>query len=252
MKLSKAISSILFLSLASITLISNANEANSDEQGVYTEKKFTAPIGALLSVETGEAIFTEGTVIEGKSIEIQDSKELMIAGAMFIPFPVKIEKGELRLIRFAGKWSYFCADEGRASASFPGLGSVIREGDCVGIRVENKSEKMEWVVDNSHYNRGMQTIYTKSIPDEDTTKYLIKTSAEPFKVKSLKVITFDGFNGGQLHFTLTEMKGRNKDSKEFTFDFKGEPTVVSIKGNVFKVLEANNVNASYEWIKIKE
>lgn len=252
MKLSTAISLNLFLSLAIITFISNADELSLDEQGVYTEKKFTAPIGKLLSVETGEAIFTEGTIIEGKSIEIQSAKELMIPGAMFIPFPVKIEKGELRLIRFSGKWSYFCADEGRASASFPGLGSVIREGDCIGIRVENKSEKMEWVVDNSRYNGGRNTIWTKGIQDEELSQYTIKASLEPFKVKSLKTITFDGFNGGQLHFTLTEIKGRNKDSKEFTFDFSGAPTVVSIKGNIFKVLEANNVNASYEWVKIKD
>ena len=175
----------------------------------------------------------------------------MIPGAMFIPFPVKIDKGELRLNKFSANWSYFCAENGRASASFPGLGSVISEGDCVGIRVANKSEKKEWVVDNSNYN-GMQTIWSKSMSDDDTSKYVIKVRSEPFKIKNYRAITFDGFNGGQLHFTLTDIKGQNKDAKEFTFDFKGEPTIISIKGNIFKVMDANNVSVSYEWVKFKE
>ena len=175
----------------------------------------------------------------------------MISGAMLIPFPVKIEKGSLRLTRFSADWSYFCSENGRASASFPGLGSVIRDGDCVGMRVANKGDKKEWVVDNSIYNRGMTTIWTKSVSDEDSIQYPVKVISEPYKVKSLKVITFDGYHGGQLHFTLSERNGQNKDSKEFTFDFQGEATIISIKGNVLKVQQANNVNATYEWMKIK-
>jgi hypothetical protein len=66
-----------------------------------------------------------------------------------------------------------CGEIDKVTASFPGLGSVIRSGDCVGIRISGKrisGNKMQWVVDNSNYN-GFTTIYKSNIKNSEINKY---------------------------------------------------------------------------------
>jgi hypothetical protein len=84
---------------------------------------------------------------------------------------------------------------------------------------------------------------------KDEEKYQPSPSNKPFKVHSLKKILFDGFYGGQLHFCWEEIAGVNKESREFTFDFSGQPTLVGIKGNQFIIHKADNVKMVYVWKK---
>src|SRR3990167_5547619 len=211
---------------------------------------FAAPIGKLLSTETGEDIFVEGAYIEGEKIVIEQDTDLMIPGSMMIPFPVQIVASELTLTRVTPEWKYFCGESESVAASFPGLGSVIASGDCVGVRVSvSNPAKKEWVVDNSNYNR-MNTIWSKSLSGEQSAAVHPVRSKIPFSVKTLKRITFDGYFSGQLHFTWQEISSGERDSRDFTFDFDGRPTVVGIKGNIFNVLKADNLSLQYEWVKI--
>ncbi|WP_313280364.1 hypothetical protein [Stutzerimonas balearica] len=211
---------------------------------------FTAPIGKHLSTETGEDLFVEGAYIQGERIVIEQDTDLMIPGSMMIPFPVHIGAGELLLTRITPEWKYFCGEPENVAASFPGLGSVIVEGDCVGIRMSTTDPaKKEWVVDNSNYNR-MNTIWSKSLSSEQSSDISPVKSKTPFSVKTLKRITFDGYYSEQLHFTWQEVSPGMSDSREFTFDFDGSPAVVGIKGNIFKVHKADNLSLQYEWIKI--
>lgn len=215
----------------------------------FTTKPFTAPVGTALEVNTGDALYVSGSYIPGERISISKPLDMMVPGSMFIPFPVHIDSGHLELSSITSKWRYFCAEDGRAAASFPGLGSVIRRGDCVGIRISANGKTKQWVVDNSVYN-GMTTIWTKSMSESDTLAYTPKQSPLPFKVDRLNRIVFDGYYGGQLHFTWEETIGTQRESKEFTFDFqKDSPKTVGIKGNLFRVLSADDVMLRYEWIK---
>lgn len=220
------------------------------QQAPVTFKKFTAPIGKILSTETGEDLFVEGAYIKGESITISQDMDIMIPGSMMIPFPAHIGAGELQMTRITPDWKYFCGEPESVAASFPGLGSVIADGDCVGIRISaSNSAKKEWVVDNSNYNR-MNTVWSKSLSGEQAATIYPVKSRTPFSVKTLKRITFDGYFGGQLHFTWQEVASGVRDSRDFTFDFSGAPTVVGIKGNIFKVHKANNLSLQYEWVKI--
>ncbi|WP_276230684.1 hypothetical protein [Pseudomonas citronellolis] len=207
-------------------------------------------MGTSLSAETGQDLFVEGAYIKGERIRIAEPVDLMVPGSMLIPFPVHIGAGDLTLSRITPDWKYYCGAAENVAASFPGLGSVIANGDCVGVRIANDaSGEKEWVVDNSIHNR-MNTIWNKSMSSAQAASLNAEETRAPFDVRSLKRITFDGFYGGQLHFTWQEIDGEFRDAKDFTFDFTGQPTTVGIKGNVFTVKKAGNLSLEYEWVKI--
>lgn len=224
--------------------------AQPTKQLPVTYQKFSAPLEKKLQAETGDDLFVEGAYIKGEKILLTQDYSLMIPGSMMIPFPVYIGAGELALSRITPNWKYYCGRPETVTATFPGLGSVIANGDCVGVRISNdNTAKKEWVVDNSIYNR-MNTIWSRSIAASDAVSIIPKESKIPFDVRTLKRITFDGHYGGQLHFTWQEVAPGLQDSRDFTFDFNGKPTLVGIKGNVFKIHKADNLHLTYEWVKI--
>jgi hypothetical protein len=216
----------------------------------FTVNKFSPVIGEIRSVSTGNDLFVEGVFIPGEILRLSQSVSVMIPGSMLIPFPARIEASDLRLFRITRNWRYYCADESASSASFPGLGSVVRSGDCIGIRISSDGERKEWVVDNSIYNRGRETIWTLSIDPELGKSLNPQESPIPFDVQTLKKITFDGFYGNQLHFTWTELTRSGRNSQKFTFDFQvAKPVIIGIKGYIFEVQYADNVGARYKWIE---
>lgn len=213
----------------------------------YTAKYFNAPLDTRLSVNTGDSIFVAGSYIDGEVIDVDDAIDLMVPGALRIPFPVHIERGSLELTRIDGTGKYYCAKDGSAAATFPGLGSVIAKGDCVGIRISMDQSERKWVVDNSVHN-GSRTIWEKRMDASDLTRYRPRVTATPFKVQSLRRITFDGYFAGQLHFTWEEIASGSRETKEFTFDFSGSDALIGIKGNRFRALAADNVSLTYSWV----
>jgi hypothetical protein len=148
-------------------------------------------------------------------------------------------------------WKYFCAKDGEATASFPAVGSVISTGDCVGVRQSTANGRFQWVVDNSIYNR-TTTIWSRSIGENELSFLTRSTTDEPFSVRDMTRIIFDGLYGGQFHFTFEERTaGDAKRSKEFVFDRDPVgPTIVGIRGKIFRIIDANNIQMTYEWVKI--
>ena len=230
--------------LATVTACSTPTQRPTAD--VYVTKHFSAPLDTRLEVNTGDSVFVAGSYIEGEVIELHEGVDMKVPGSLGIPFPVHIDQGKLELTRIDGVGKYYCAQEGKASASFPGLGSVIANGDCVGIRISTDQTKKVWVVDNSIRN-GMQTIWDKRMSTSDAARYQPETTSKPFKVQSLRRIIFDGYHGGQLHFTWEEITPDRRESKEFTFDFSGNDVLIGIKGNRFRALSADNVRLIYAW-----
>lgn len=216
---------------------------------VVTFQPFHAPLNVPLVVGTGDELLVEGAFIKGEKISLREPVDRMIPGSLMIPFPAHMGAGDLELTRFDGDWKYFCGREDNVAASFPGLGSVIAEGDCVGIRVSTRdASDMEWVVDNSRHN-GMTTIWTKSVSPAEKPTLNVEVSRRPFRVQSLNKISFDGYFGGQLHFTWTE-EGTHRESKTFTFDYHGGTAVVGFKGRVLQVNQVNSLGLEYQWLTL--
>lgn len=230
--------------LAAVTACSTPTPRPTPEP--YVTKQFSAPLGTRLEVNTGDSVFVAGSYIDGEVIVLPESVDIKVPGSLGIPFPVHIDPGALELTRIDGNGKYYCAQEGKAAASFPGLGSVIAGGDCVGIRISPDQTKKVWVVDNSIHNRA-QTIWDKRMTASDAARYQPKITSRPFKVHSIRRIIFDGYYGGQLHFTWEEVGSGQRDSKEFIFDFSGSDVVIGIKGNRFRALSADNVKLTYVW-----
>ncbi|MCR4290220.1 MAG: hypothetical protein NUV86_08165 [Candidatus Scalindua sp.] len=225
---------------------------NKPMPNLYSIKSYNAPIGKQLAVETGESLFVDGEYIEGEVIIINKKIEKMIPGSMHIPFPITIDKGSLRLTKLSNEWRYYSAEKGKFRATFPGLGSVLREGDTIGIRISHDKTDKEWFVDNSNYNsRYRGTIWTKNLSQEEKSTFIPKPSGYIFEARTLKEIVFDGYYGGQVHFQWKEFVDGHSQQKDFIFDFNGSGTEVGINGNHFIIHSADNVKLFYEWIKIK-
>src|SRR5690606_35445553 len=100
------------------------------------------------------------------------------------------------------------------------------------IRISRSDGSGQWVVDKSNHN-GSTTIWTRSMEPADRAAHEPRPSGRPFSARELTRLTFDGYYGGQLHFTWHES---GRAGREFTFDFAGEPTLVGIRGRHFEVL----------------
>lgn len=212
--------------------------------------EFTAPLETQLKVDTGNAVFVQGTYIQGEEINLSKDVSLLVPGAMFIPFPVSIKAGSLPMTRIEGEWKYYCASMSGATATFPGLGSVVANGDCIGLRQSLTSGEYEWVVDNSIHNRS-NTIWTKSFDESYKALVSRRMLDKPYQVRELTRIVFDGLAGGQYRFTLEELSGNTKTEKSFVFDrAQTGDTVVGIKGRVFRIIKADNVSMEYAWVKL--
>ncbi|MDZ4207177.1 hypothetical protein, partial [Rhodoferax sp.] len=124
--------------------------------------------------------------------------------------------------------------------------------DCIGIRQSLADGSYEWVVDNSIHNRS-KTIWSKTIDESQTGQFTRKTINEPFRVSEMTRIVYDGASGGQFRFTLQEYSDKLKNEKSFSFDrdLTGD-TVVGIKGKVFRIIKADNVNMQYAWVKFPQ
>ncbi len=226
---------------------------NKPMPNLYSIKSFNAPLGKQLEVETGESLFIDGEYVEGEVITLNKEIKKMIPGSMHIPFPITIDKGKLCLTKLSNSWRYYSAEKGKFRASFPGLGSVLREGDTIGIRISHDKTDEEWFVDNSNYNsrsRG-ETIWTKNLSLEEKSKFKPQPSGNIFEARTLRKIVFDGYYGGQVHFQWIELVDGNSHQKDFIFDFNGTATEAGIKGNHFIIHSADNVKLLYEWIKIE-
>ena len=235
--------------LTGCIFIASCGSAPEGSVDPFEVVQFSAPLETTLVVETGNAMFVSGAYIKSQVITLSSDVSILLPGSLGIPFPVTIAAGRLSLTNLAGSWKYFCAPEGRATATFPGLGSVVAKNDCIGIRQSLSDGRFEWVVDNSNHTRST-TIWSRKV-DPDYKGLTVSKLESPFRVRELTRIIFDGVSGGQYRFTLEEISSSGKSEKSFSFDRNttGE-TVVGIKGKVFRVISADNIKLQYAWVKL--
>ena len=231
--------------------VAQQTKMSDDHSQQFQTIKFAPDVGKELVVETGDEMFVEGDYIPGQSLNIASRVDKIIPGSMMIPFPMSIDAGLIHMNRITRNWKYFCADPSLSAASFPGLGSVVRQGDCVGVRQSIDGSKMQWVVDNSVYNRGLNTVYTLNLSPDEREEFVPSASNIPFSVKTLTTVRFDGYYGGQLHFSYESINGTQIKEQQFIFDYDATSEVlVGIKGKRFTVIHADNITLSYRWEKL--
>lgn len=212
-------------------------------------EELTDPILEPLSVDVGETIFAKGEFAFQEAYELHSPIQSKMPGSMGIPFNFSIEESLLTKTYRRGDFEYFCAPFEQVNAWFKGLGKVIRQGDCVGVRRHMSSDKLQWTVDNSVHN-GMPTVWHRDYEKSEDPK-LTKTEGDVSAADSnMTQIRFDGYYSNLLHFTLIERAGATAKETEFKFDYPPHDSaaVYGIKGNIFEVLDVNNIELSYQWI----
>lgn len=242
-----------YFCIAVITLLvgcGSAPKKQSIAPDIVTEE-FSEPLHEPLTVGVGESIYSRGKVAYKENLRLTEFHEGKMPGAYRVPFSYSIEPTVLEH-RFArGEYDFYCADDDKAFASFPGLGSVIANGDCVGIRQHQTTGKKYWVVDNSIHNRQTTVWFTEY--DQDQDPELLPDRTRYFE-QGLEVteIRFDGFYSGLLHFTLMEHEASRTREREFKFDYppRQGDAVYGIRGQIFEVIDVSNVDMVYQWKRL--
>lgn len=212
--------------------------------GAVKAETYVTPVETEQSVTTGENVLVEGSYSLRDVVALTTEVRSTIPGSMMIPFSFRIGPGDLTFRNAAGGWEYYCASAASSGASFPGLGSVVAEGDCVGVRRRVSDHRLEWVVDNSNHN-GMSTIWSRSVRSNEL-QYLIARRAQTVSDVALRRLArFDGYYSGLLHFTYEE----GNDRRELVFDYSGSgEKLIGMMGRRMLVLGADSVGLRYRWI----
>lgn len=215
----------------------------------YTVEKFNAPIGVAMTANTGDSIFVEGEYIKGKALRLTSTMKGRMPGAYGVPFSFEVQAGDLILRSKSSEWDYFCSDPSKATATFPGLGTVVSRRDCIGVRQNSDTGAMQWVVDNSDYN-SMTTIWHRDVKAEDEGQLQQADLDVITSVRELSRIIYDGKHSGLFHFTYENRTSTTTSSTPFSFDESSEGgTLIGIRGKVFKIISADNTGIVYEWVQ---
>lgn len=222
-----------------VIMVGTTFEANAQET-----ERFATPSGTTLSVTTGEHVFLEGDYAVRDAFVLTTRINSTMPGSMMIPFSFRIEPGDLTFRGSSRDWEYFCAPNDRSAASFPGLGSVVAEGDCIGLRRRLRDGRLEWTVDNSVHN-GMTTIWSRGVRDSEMALLREEERQVVTDVAVRRAVYFDGFYSGLLNFTFVDGDQR----REMKFDYDGESEkLIGMLGKRMLVLGADSVELRYRWI----
>lgn len=213
--------------------------------------EFEADIGKQMTVNIGDSFFVEGAMADRAAFELKHPIKSVMPGAMAVPFSFSIAPSTLLAQYSRGNELFYCAPMESAAASFPGLGSVIREGDCVGVRQDRSNGDLDWVVDNSHYNHQI-SVWSRSVSKKERQLLAKTTVPVADENATLTKISFDGYYSELLHFTYRKLEDGDITEREYLFDYppKQGKAVYGIKGKLFKVIDVNNTSMTYEWVAL--
>jgi hypothetical protein len=189
--------------------------------------------GTITAVTPGEAFYIEIGVAPVPALKLSRPFKSSMKGAMGLPFAFSIDS--TLLVRTGtsrdGRWIYFQPKDNAFSPSHGLLGSVIRPGDSVGLRVSTSGER-EWFVDNSVYN-GFTTIWTRRVKDKDPSATAVVAGVEPDGDPAERLL-FLGTDGDKVRVREESISstGVQRDDFVFPMDAKGHGSG-AIKGAEF-------------------
>jgi len=211
--------------------------------------------GVIREADIGEVIYEEGSYDVIKAFEMSDDIESTMPGSMGFPFGFAIRRTILKPDYQTDTYIYYAAPYEDVLASHTLLGSVIDEGDTVGIRIEKKSGKQQWYVDNSKHNHGSssgsyQTIWHRDKRDDDRVSLKEVEVREYRSLIPFKQITYEGSHDNNLLFIYTALTAKFEKEREYRFKIKShnQDTIVSLKGNTMRVIAVTDTGIRYSWL----
>lgn len=226
-------SKALALFLAVILLQAHQNHAQAKPV-----RTVNPPVGSVVNVTPGQRFYADFVTESVPAYKLERPFKSSMAGAMGLPFSFAIDSD---ILIYAGKsrdgrWSYFVPEGRKFRASHGLLGSVIRDGDAVGLRV-NDDGRREWFVDNSVYN-GSTTIWSRRVKDKDPRLSLIQTSrSEPVKDSILHRLFYLGTVDNKVRVRHEQISPDGTLRDEYTFPIDADGRALgAVRGAEFAII----------------
>lgn len=210
------------------------------------ELNLTYPLNKTIQVSAGQEFYKEYRTVNKSVVTYILSKPIRssMGGSMGFPFSFAIDDVSMVTNRTRDGWTYYAPKSGKFRASHGLLGSVLAEGDTVGLRV-HRDDRKEWFVDNSRHN-GYTTIWSRKVKAKDpevTVKEVIARTA----VGPVSTLTYLGTTDSRVRIRLEQISPDNsvtRDDFEFPVGTTGA-AFGSVLGATFKVT-ANATGATIE------
>lgn len=190
-------------------------------------------VGTVIEVTPGEPFYTELGMVPVPAFRLSMPFKSSMAGFMGFPFGFAIDSTLLVRTRFrpGDYWTYFVPKDHAFRAYHGLLGSVLSEGDSVGLRIGKNGER-EWYVDNSRRN-GQPTLWTRKVKKGDPAISLEVDGYEGDGQPAERLI-FLGTDGDKIRVREETLTPRNLATDDFVFpmDAKGRGTG-AVKGVEF-------------------
>jgi len=186
-------------------------------EGVAQSRRVvSSTAGTITAVTPGEAFYIEIGVKPVPALKLSRPFKSSMKGAMGLPFAFSIDS--TLLVRTGtsrdGSWMYFQLKDNAFSASHGLLGSVIRPGDSVGLRISTSGAR-EWFVDNSVYN-GFTTIWTRRVKDKDPVATAVVEGVEPDGDPAERLL-FLGTDGNKVRIREETISSAGIQRDDFVF-----------------------------------
>ena len=175
------------------------------------------PIGIPVEVTAGQEFYAQTPTEYVPAYKLEHPFKSSMPGAMGLPFGFAIDSDVLvRTGKTSSGWEYFVPPDNKFRAYHALLGSVIRNGDTVGLRVGSRGQ-MEWFVDNSNYNK-MSTIWTRPIRPNDPIVTRFNLSVKAPTGESVEKLIYLGLTDtNHVRIRLERISGSGTVRDEFIF-----------------------------------
>ena len=209
------------------------------------ESKITrSPVGVPVEVTAGQEFYAEAVGSQVPAYRLERPFKSSMGGAMGLPFSFSIDSTILIKARSTNSgWDYFVPVDRKFTASHGLLGSVLSDGDTVGLRIHS-SGKQQWFVDNSGRN-GYETIWTRNIKKKDPAFSKVMTDAVDTAGADIDRLIYLGVSNGLVKIRHEQIRSNGtttRDEFAFPINEQGEG-VGAVRGAEFHlkagVLRAN-------------
>lgn len=194
------------------------------------------PVGTPVEVSPGQEFYAETKLEQVPAYRLSEPFKSSMGGAMGLPFGFAIDETVLVRTRVSSSgWEYFVPQNGKFRAYHGLLGSVIADGDTVGLRV-HETGKMEWFVDNPNKN-GMPTIWSRKLKkkDPELTRFLTaSTEPKDARIERLIYLGFAGEGMVRIRHEVVTPSDIVRDEFTFPVDANGNG-VGAVKGAEFTI-----------------
>jgi hypothetical protein len=242
--------SILLLSAILWGCVSS-HEVFVPQASVETLTTIGSEVGKTKKVSLGEVMYLDGDVGTSHGLQLMNAIKASIPGAAGLPFTFNIQPCILMPEFVTRNYTYYAAPQTKATATHTLLGTVVKPGDTIGVRVLNQNSGMEWYVDNSIYNssRPRSIIWSRPVRHSDSVSFKPRmdlTKAIQGTASRYREVTYSGFINNAYQISFREVNESRDYEKDFLIPKSNEGvTIVSIKGAIIEILSHDNLGVTF-------